>query len=121
VALFTTIDGTNFTAVIIPVAGVPTGFSGLGIAFGDGNTFWSKTTSGNLRKVSFDTNSLTASVIFNSASGSQIPSSIAGIAVDSVRNILAGIHITDTPRDLQLFQLTGSSDAPVLFHQAFFA
>jgi hypothetical protein len=121
VAWLTTVDGISFTASIIPVAGVPTGFSGLGITFGDGNSFWSKTSGGDLRKISFDPGLLTGSVVLDYVSSSQIPSSMVGVGVDPIKNILAGIILNNTPNDLQLFQLTGTSDAPVLFHQGFFA
>lgn len=121
VAWLTTVDGISFTASIIPVAGVPTGFSGLGITFGDGNSFWSKTSGGDLRKISFDPGLLTGSVVLDYVSSSQIPSSMVGLGVDPIKNILAGIILNNTPNDLQLFQLTGTSDAPVLFHQGFFA
>ncbi len=121
VALLTTADGLNFSASVIPVSGVPNGFSGLGIAFGDGNTFWSKTTGGGLFKIAFDPVALTASVVFDYTTPGQIPSSMVGVGVDPENGILAGIVITDVPHDLQLFQLTGTPDAPVLFDQAFFA
>ena len=120
VAFFTTLDGSNFTATIIGVTGVPTSFAGLGITFGDGDSFWAKTTSGNLRKISFDRNTLATAVVLNYVQPSQIPASMAGIGVDSVHNILAGVVLGNKPNDLELSQLTGSSDSPVLFHQAFF-
>jgi len=121
VALLTTADGLSFSATIIAVSGVPAGFSGLGITFGDGNTFWSKTSGGDLRKIAFDPLLGTGSVIFDYTTPGQIPSSMVGVGVDSVNNILAGIVINDIPHDMQLFQLTGTADAPVMFHQGFFA
>ncbi|HSY18185.1 MAG TPA: hypothetical protein VK815_07620 [Candidatus Acidoferrales bacterium] len=122
VALLTPNDGigVTYSAEIIAISGVPGGFAGLGIAFGDGNTFWGKTSAGDLRKVSFDPVLQTGSVIFDYTTPGQIPSSMVGLGVDPVRNILAGIITTDTPHDMQLFQLTGTADAPVMFYQGFF-
>ena len=54
VALLTTPNGTDFTATLIPVAGVPSSFAGYGIAFGAGNTFWAKNYLGDLFEISFD-------------------------------------------------------------------
>jgi hypothetical protein len=123
VAYLTANDGVGLTyqAIIIAVSGVPAGFAGYGISFGAGNTFWAKSSGGDLFEIAFDTNTLTGTVIYDYKAGSQIPGSIVGVGVDPVNNILAGITDSDVPHDLQLFQLTGTSDSPVLFDQAFFA
>lgn len=120
IAFLTTSDGSTYQSVIIAVSGVPAGFAGYGISFGAGNTFWAKSSGGDLFEIAFDTNALTGTVIYDYKAGSQILSSILGIGVDPVNNILAGITDGDVPHDLQLLQLTGTSDSPVLFNQAFF-
>jgi hypothetical protein len=121
VALLTTSDGSNFVSSVIAISNAPAGFAGSGICFGAGNTLWAKNYLNHLYEIAFDPIVLTGGVVFNYANPSQIPSQMVGVAVDSVRNILAGVVLSDTPHDLELFQLTGSSDSPILFEQAFFA
>jgi hypothetical protein len=54
VVLFTTIDGTNFTAKRIPIRGINNGDVRLGLAFGCGNTLYGMQTGAPLRNSSFD-------------------------------------------------------------------
>jgi hypothetical protein len=120
VALLTTTDGSSFSSALIHVTGVPSGFAGNGIAFGAGNTFWAKVYGGDLWEIAYDTNTLAGSVVFDYQHGSQIGNAVVGVGIDSTNGIFAGVNLSDTPNDLQLFQLTGTSDAPVLFNQTFF-
>jgi hypothetical protein len=122
VVLFTSDTGGNLTPNLIAVAGVPNGFSGQGITFGAGNTFWTKSPSYDLRLVSFNTNTTpwTGSVVYDFGAGSLAPSAFGGISVDPTVNVLAGIYFSDTPNDLQLFLLSGNSNPPALSDQAFF-
>ena len=123
VAFLTPNDGIGLTyaSVIIAVSNVPPGFAAYGIAFGAGNTFWAKTAGGDLYEIAFDTNLLTGTVLYDYKQPSQIAGGLICAGVDPVNNIFASITESDTPHDLQLFQLTGTSDAPVLFQQSFFA
>jgi hypothetical protein len=118
VAFLTTTDGINFTSTLITITNVPTSFAGGGICFGAGNTFWAKTYLGHLYQVAFDPVTQQGGVVFDYAT---FPSRCIGVAVDSVRNILGSVNDNNSPKDLELFQLTGSSDAPILFDQVFFA
>jgi hypothetical protein len=121
VVLFQTSDGLNYTPTLIPITNVPSGFSGNGVAFGPGNTFWAKTYGGNLFEVAFDPVGAIGGAVLDYQTGTgQIPSAMSGVGVDPVNNIFGGIDMADRNNDLQLFQLTGTSDAPVLFDQAFF-
>ncbi len=122
VAFLTPNDGVGLTysSVVIAVSNVPAGFAAGGVAFGAGNTFWAKAAGGDLYEIAFDTNLLTGAVVFDYKQPSQIASGLICAGVDSVHNIYASITESDTPHDLQLFQLTGTSDAPVLFQQSFF-
>ncbi|MGH7943058.1 MAG: beta strand repeat-containing protein [Limisphaerales bacterium] len=123
VALLTPNDGLGLTysSQIIAVSGVPPGFASGSIAFGAGNTLWAKSYGGDLYEITFDPNTLTGTVIFDYEQPSQVSGSLIGVGVDPVNNILASIQANDTPNDLQLFELTGTSDPPALFDQAFFA
>jgi hypothetical protein len=120
VALLTTSDGLNFGSTLIAITNAPAGFAGSGIAFGTGNTLWAKSYLNHLYEIAFDPVTQTGGVVLNYANPSQTPSTMVGVGVDPVRGILAGVVLGDLPHDLQLFQLTGSSDSPILFNQAFF-
>src|SRR5258706_408284 len=73
VVLFTTTDGTNFTANSIGVTNVIAGglgqFSDAGIAFGPTNTFWAKSVTAPLRYLSYNLAAKTATILasYNSA------------------------------------------------------
>ena len=121
VALLTTVDGTNFTASLIGMTNVAGGFAGYGIAFGTGNTIWGKVNLGALTEVSFDPIGLTGGLLLSYPSPSKIPTYLVGAAEDPVNNLFAGVDLSDIAHDLKFYQLTGTADAPVLFHQAFFA
>ena len=41
--------------------------------------------------------------------------------MDATNNILIGTCLDDAPNDLQFYQLTGTTNAPVLFDQSFYA
>jgi hypothetical protein len=120
VALMTTGDGVNFSSSVIGVSGVPIGFAAGGISFGAGNTFWAKSYLGDLWEISFDPIALVGTVVFDYKNPSQFSSYIVGLGVDPINNILAGVNLSDNPNDMQLFELTGTSDSPLLFNQTFF-
>ena len=115
--LFTTTDGSAFTANLIAVTNVPAGFGGQGIAFGDGDSFYTKSPGYLLRKVAFNRSTWTAgaSLVYLT-----MPSAFDGIGVDVAANVLGGVNFSDTPNDLQLYLLSGNANPPSLFDQAFF-
>jgi hypothetical protein len=123
VVLFTTADGVNFTPTLIAVTNsdVSPGFASLGIAFGAGNTFWAKGGHNyNLRQVAFDLTTGIGTVLQSYLAGTQTPNDLTGIGVDVTNNILAGVCFNDSPNDFQLYQLSGNTNPPSLFNQAFF-
>ena len=119
-AVLFTNDGSGFVATVINVTNAPAGFSGQGIAFGPGNTFWAKTPGYNLRLVSYDVGSGTGQVIQTYTAGTQINSTLGGIGVDVDRQILGGVVFADIPNTLSLYLLSGNANPPALFEQAFF-
>jgi len=121
VVLYTTADGVNFTPSIIAITNVTAGFAQNGIAFGAGNTFWVKSVLGHLYEISFDPVGQVGGLLLDYPNPAKVPSYQIGVAVDPVNNILAGVDTSDVNHDLKLYQLTGTSDAPVLFSQSFFA
>ena len=123
VALLTPNDGQGLTysSQIIAVSGVPPGFADGCVSFGAGNTFWAKSFGGDLYEIAFNPGTLTGTVVFDYQEPNQVSGALIGVGVDPVNNILASIQPNDTPNDLQLYELTGTADPPVLFDQAFFA
>jgi hypothetical protein len=126
-SLFTTPDGVSFYSTLLTVtnpAGVPSGFSSLGIAFGAGNTFWAKSPGSDLRQIGFDPVSGNCSLlkdISTATNGAAAFSSMSAICLDVRNNLLAGITFNDVPNDLTLFVLgAGTNTPPYLFDQVFF-
>ncbi|MDR3460527.1 MAG: immunoglobulin domain-containing protein [Verrucomicrobiae bacterium] len=117
VALFTTDSGgVDFTCHIIAITNLAasigaanpfTGASplGLGCAFGAGNTFWAKSTSYNLRQVSFDLNSGMGAVIGSYA----MPTTVAPLGVDVANGYIGLIGVTETPMNLSIYDITTPS------------
>jgi hypothetical protein len=129
--LLTTTDGSTFTSTALSItnaAGVPAGFCSLGICFGVGNTFWSKSPGYDLREIAFDPATGNCNVLLDlpaGASGNSSFSSMSAICLDPVNNILTGITFNDVPNDLAVYQLYGPPAAtlaipPLLVDQAFF-
>jgi hypothetical protein len=113
VALLRTADGTNFTATKI-TTDMTAADSRYGIAWDSGDTFWVKqgyTSSGtqfysNLRKLSLDLLSNTATVVTNVI----LPATVVGgpLDVDLSRNLLA--IIDTTAHTLRLFDISDLSN-----------
>ena len=123
VVIFTTTDGQNFTPTLLVVSdtNVSPGFSSSGIAFGTNNTFWAK--GGhfyNLRELSYNTNTGTATVLETYEAGTQTPNDLVGLSYDTNLSILGGICLNDVPNDFQLYQTFGNATPPALFDQAFY-
>ncbi len=123
VAILTTTDGTNFTALTITVTNAPDGFSYLGVAFGVGNTFWAKSPGYDLRQVQFDLTSGYGWVIQDISATTGSAGSIenvSGIALDITNNILIGVNLGDTPNDVELFQIPAGNNLADPYYQDFF-
>jgi hypothetical protein len=116
-AIFTTEDGVTFTATTIQTDAAAGDF-GLGVAFGEGNTFWGKAPGRPLRLIQFDLASMTGTTISNYP-GTQIPSGVASIAYDSTNKFIAGITL-ETPDTLRLYGFA-DTNAPALLDQELFA
>ena len=99
VFLFTTADGTNFTPHRISFPGITTAVFNDGIAFGPGNTFWSKQVGKPLLYLSYDfsnpgSNYYTGAVIssFTASSVNDPLLNLSAIAYDPVNHLLAGME-----------------------------
>jgi len=102
-ALFTTANGTTFTAHPISVSGGVAGMFGLGISFGEGNTFWGKSSSLPLRQIAFSPGAGIGSVI-QSFDSPTTHSSMRAISVNTSLDLLGGV-VLDTPDNFQLYNL----------------
>ncbi|HEU0040552.1 MAG TPA: hypothetical protein VFR76_14900, partial [Verrucomicrobiae bacterium] len=100
--LFDTTDGTNFAAHRISFPGViGTAVFNDGIAFGPGNTFWSKQVGKPFLYMAYDSTALAtgtnqiAGTVISSFSASSVNDpllNISAIAVDPVNHLLAGLE-----------------------------
>jgi GH43 family beta-xylosidase len=106
VSVLTTTNGTSFTAKSITVSGVTGGSMGLGIAFGQGNTFWAKSTNSPLRQISFDLASGTGQVV-QTIGAPGVPESVVPIGVSERWKLLGGINV-ESPDHLKLYELGAS-------------
>ncbi|MGA9452249.1 MAG: immunoglobulin domain-containing protein [Verrucomicrobiia bacterium] len=122
VAILTTTDGINFTPTTIVVSNVPDGFSYLGVAWGQGNTFWTKSPGYDLRQIQYDLTTGTGIVIqdYSTTASAGSLDLLCGIGLDVSNNILAGVNVGDTPNDLELFQIPTLGFPPESYYQAFF-
>ena len=124
VAILTTTDGSNFTAVTVAITNVPDGFSYLGVAWGASNTFWTKSPGFDLRQIAYNLTNGTGGVIpgqdFSTSSGGISLNNLCGIGLDVTNNILAGVITSDSPNDVALFQIPSGGFAPEAYYQAFF-
>ncbi|MCB1125535.1 MAG: DUF4623 domain-containing protein [Verrucomicrobiae bacterium] len=88
IAILTTEDGVTFTSTLIE--GAANGNGSLGVAFGAGNTVYTKINNGALRLVSFDLATGTSTLI-QSWADPAIPNGVAPIATDAAAKELAGV------------------------------
>lgn len=127
IALFTTSDGSNFNPTVIDTAPEPAGLAGLGLAFGAGDTFWTKNSGYQFRHIAFDLTASTNGLLQTFAAGQ---TTSVGLAVDSVNDLLVGI-VPNTgagtrprPDNLELYNvhdlLSGAAASPTLIDQEFF-
>ena len=111
-AIFTTTDGSTFTCNIIAITNLVASIGGtdpfagaspigLGLAWGQGNTFWAKSSAYNLRQISFDLPSGTGAVVGSYA----MPSTEAPLGVDVANGYVALIGVNETPVTLPIYNL----------------
>ncbi|HEY6228755.1 MAG TPA: DUF4623 domain-containing protein [Verrucomicrobiae bacterium] len=106
VAVFTTTDGENFTSTLLPGAAVSGG--SLGVAFGAGQSAYSKLNAGNpLRHLTFD---LTAKTVNVTESITLSPTTIGPIGADSVGKYL-GVLTIETPAIAKIYDISGGGAA----------
>jgi hypothetical protein len=94
VYLFTTTDGTNFSPHRLFFNGITTPQFNDGIAFGPGNTFFTKQVGQPLNFLAWDTSTFVGSVIasYTAKSASDPLLNLSGIAFDPTNHLLAGLE-----------------------------
>jgi hypothetical protein len=106
--VLTTPDGTTFNANFLQTGVAPgaagNGPFGLGIAFGAGNSFWGKSSSGQpLRQFTFDLDADTAALA-REIPLTSVPSTVFPIGVDAERGVIAGIDIISATDQVRLYK-----------------
>lgn len=114
VAIFTTTDGLNFDSTLI--SGVS---GGLGVTFGEGNTFWTTSQGQSLDLYEFDLESATATLVA-SFDGTVFPSGISPIDAFPQGGFLAGIDL-GAGGLLKLFSYQSPESDPLLLLEKPFA
>jgi hypothetical protein len=121
VALFTTSDGSTFTAhPLLAPTGTPNSFAQLGIAFGTNNTFWAKSSTFRLRLFAYDPTFTDPNLTL--LADYPLPSRLVnagGIAVETNKALLAAVEVAN-PDNLQLYRLPTTTNPPVMLDQEFF-
>jgi hypothetical protein len=121
VVIFTPSAGSSFVANPITISEITnaTDNFGLGVAFGEGDTFWGKTIGRSLFRCGFTIGTPTGTLL-NTFTTAEFPASIGAIAVDPAANYLAGIS-NESPDNVRIFDISDLSAPPVLLDQEFFA
>jgi hypothetical protein len=113
-ALFTTTDGFSFEpATFSGVSG------GLGLAFGEGNTFWATASGQPLRLFEFDSQTGAATML-REFDASVVPSALAPLGVDPENHLLAAIHL-GSPDNLKVYDISDLDAGPVILVEQLFA
>jgi hypothetical protein len=125
VAILTTTDGTNFVSNEIKVNGAPYKFCRLGLCWGAGNTFWTKSYWGDpggsqLDLVQYDLAAGTGTILKTYSSGLPSSSSITTIAYDDTLKLLGGIGTDSASDSVQVFDLSNLTAGPQLRDQELF-
>ena len=129
VVLFNTTDGLTFTPNVIDVTTQPAGFAGLGVAWGAGNTFWTKSSGFQFRHITYDLNAATNGLLQTFGAGQLTD---IALGVDPVNNFVAslvpntagGVGPRPIPDHIDLYDVNaianGVAAEPTLLDQDFF-
>ena len=112
ISILTTTNGTSFTAKLLSTSLNKADF-GLGVAFGLTNTYWVKTNSRSLFRLSYNFSAGTSATL-NTFSG--LPPGFSPFAIDPTNNLLADIDIVDGRDQFNLYDISNLGATPVLLH-----
>lgn len=111
------INATTATGIL--VADAPDGAFGLGVAFGEGNSFFGTSTSQPLRLVNYETPSgaaQTPGTVARTFTVQEVPMAVANISFLPGANFLAGIAY-ENPDGVRLYKINAGEVAPDLIDQ----
>jgi len=117
ICVFTTVNGTSYTANPVSISGGSGGMFGLGLAFGAGNTVWGKQTGSPLRQASFNLVTGTGAVLQSFASP-VVAGTVGAIGVSTNLQLLGGVAL-ETPDNFQLYDLPSSGSPSLVETNAF--
>jgi Domain of unknown function (DUF4623) len=110
VAVFKTVDGTNFTSTRIDVSGLGARNDlARGISFGPTNTFYGRNNGGGgVRFCRYDLGAGTATVL---SSFTGLPPGLFTIDVDPINNLMAAVESTNaiSPHTIRVYDISGGS------------
>ncbi|HEX7862078.1 MAG TPA: immunoglobulin domain-containing protein [Verrucomicrobiae bacterium] len=110
--IMTTADaGATFTPNVIVTPGVDDDFFRLGIAFGNTNTFWGKTSGQQLHLVQFDLSTGTGTLL---QTFTNVP--LSGVSVSAQSNLVAVITL-ENPDSVRFYELNAAGDTLTLVDQ----
>jgi hypothetical protein len=112
--VFTTQDGILFEPHLLEGTQ-----GGIGLAFGKGDTFWTKAPGGSLNHYSFDLSSDTATLLHQYQAPGETPAAMVPIGFSPETGLLAGIEIA-TPDNLKIYDLSNPDQAPALIIEKLF-
>jgi hypothetical protein len=116
-AVVSVTGGLFTTTKVYSADGVSAGAFGLGVAFGPGNSVFGTASGSPIVHVAFDPAAGSATLA-RTYVAAQIPTSVAHLAVDTTRSLLAGTAL-ETPDNLLLYSIA-DIDNPVLLDQELF-
>src|ERR1035438_8008074 len=88
IILFNTTDGVTFTPTIIDTTPQPAGLAGLGLAWGAGDTFWTKSSGYQFRHIIFDLTAGTNGLLQTFTTGQLTD---VALGVDPTNNLIASL------------------------------
>ena len=112
--IFTTTDGTVFEPHLLEGTQ-----GGIGLTFGNDDTFWSKAPAGSLNHYSFDLSNDTATLLHQFQAPGEVPSALVPIGFSPENGLLAGIEIA-TPDNLKIYDLSNPDASPALVIEKLF-
>jgi hypothetical protein len=113
VALFTTTDGRLFQPVTLATSG-----GGLGIGFGEGNTFWTTAPGRSVQVYEFNLQQATATLLHEFGAGI-LPESLSPLGVDTENKLLAAIQVA-APDNLKLYDISNLETGPAILTEVIF-
>jgi hypothetical protein len=112
VSILTTTDGVNFTAKVLTTT-LNKADLGAGLAFGSGTTYWVKTNSRSLFRLSYNFAAGTSTTLNTFGN---LPPDFSAFAVDAANDLIADIDVIDGRDQLNLYDISNLAATPVLLH-----